>query len=71
MGVAGDFFKPKAARATHFSHLKNNTHPQWWKDPCLRKNVFHCVGLYFAVFYLGYDASLMNGLQVSGLTTCT
>lgn len=23
----------------------------------------HCVGLYFCVFYLGYDASLLNGLQ--------
>lgn len=32
-------------------------------DKCLRTNVLHCVGLYFCVFYLGYDASLLNGLQ--------
>ena len=56
-------FKPKAAKQNHFSHLRNNTDPSWWRDPGLRKNVFHCVGLYFCVFYLGYDASLMNGLQ--------
>lgn len=63
MGAISDLFKPKAARETHFSHLRNNTSPTWWRDPGLRKNVFHCVGLYFCVFYLGYDASLMNGLQ--------
>lgn len=59
-----NFFKPKAITApSHFSTLKNNTNPTWYKDAGLRKNVLHCVGLYFAVFYLGYDASLMNGLQ--------
>jgi len=46
-----------------FSQLKNNTNPSWWKDPGLRVNVLHCIGLYFCVFYLGYDASLLNGLQ--------
>ncbi|KAL2865085.1 putative MFS sugar transporter [Aspergillus lucknowensis] len=46
-----------------FSQYRNNTHKTWWKDPCLRWNVFHCVCLYWAVFYLGYDASLLNGLQ--------
>ncbi|OAA63401.1 General substrate transporter [Niveomyces insectorum RCEF 264] len=46
-----------------FSHLRNNTNASWWKDPCLRLNVFHCLGLYLCVFYLGYDTSLMNGLQ--------
>lgn len=64
MGILkGDFFKPKAAREMNFSHLRNNTNPQWWKDRCLRINVLHCIGMYFCVFYLGYDASLMNGLQ--------
>ncbi|CAK7212581.1 hypothetical protein SEUCBS140593_001551 [Sporothrix eucalyptigena] len=48
---------------TSFGHLQNNTAPQWWKDPCLRNNVFQCIGLYFAVFYLGYDGALLNGLQ--------
>lgn len=55
-----EWLRPKPA---NFSHLRNNTDPTWYKDQCLRKNVFHCVGLYFCVFYLGYDASLMNGLQ--------
>ncbi|VUC28437.1 unnamed protein product [Clonostachys rosea] len=58
-----DFFKPKAAKSPRFAHLTNNTNPVWYKDPGLRKNVYHCVGLYLCVFYLGYDASLMNGLQ--------
>lgn len=58
-----NFFKPKAAQQQSFATLQNNTDPTWWRDAGLRKNVFHCVGLYFAVFYLGYDASLMNGLQ--------
>ncbi|KAL1853092.1 hypothetical protein VTK73DRAFT_9108 [Phialemonium thermophilum] len=46
-----------------FGQFRNNTNPRWWKDPGLRINVLHCVGLYFCVFYLGYDASLLNGLQ--------
>ncbi|KAF5967621.1 alcohol dehydrogenase [Fusarium bulbicola] len=57
-----EFFRPKATRTLHYAHLKNNTHPTWYKDSGLRKNVWHCVGFYFAVFYLGFDASLMNGL---------
>jgi len=58
-----EFMKPKAAQQMAFTRLQNNTHATWYKDAGLRKNVFHCVGLYMAVFYLGYDASLMNGLQ--------
>ena len=41
----------------------DNTNSWWFKDPRLRQNVLHCVGLYFCVFYPGYDASLLNGLQ--------
>ena len=63
MGRLKEAFKPKAAKQNNYSHLRNNTNPVWYKDAGLRKNVFHCVGLYFCVFYLGYDASLMNGLQ--------
>lgn len=63
MGKVAEFLKPKAATQMHFMSLKNNTHPTWYKDPGLRRNVWHCVGFYFAVFYLGFDASLMNGLQ--------
>ena len=63
-GKVKEFVKPTAAKKQgHLSHIKNNTNETWYKDPCLRKNVWHCVGFYFAVFYLGYDASLMNGLQ--------
>ncbi|KAF4547901.1 Sugar (and other) transporter-like protein 28 [Elsinoe fawcettii] len=46
-----------------WSEYKNNTNPSWWRDPGLRWNVWQCAGLYFCVFYLGYDASLLNGLQ--------
>ncbi|KAF2104987.1 general substrate transporter [Rhizodiscina lignyota] len=46
-----------------FARYQNNTAKWWLKDPGLRQNVLHCIGLYFAVFYLGYDASLLNGLQ--------
>lgn len=63
MGKVKEFLKPKAAKQMHFMSLKNNTHPTWYKDAGLRMNVWHCVGFYFAVFYLGFDASLMNGLQ--------
>ncbi|KAK7033550.1 hypothetical protein VNI00_012774 [Paramarasmius palmivorus] len=41
----------------------NNTHPKWWKDSGLRRNVGWVVALYLSVFALGYDGSLMSGLQ--------
>jgi MFS family permease len=63
MGAIVDFFKPKTTKVAHFSKYQNNTNPTWYKDAGLRKNVLHCIGLYFCVFYLGFDASLMNGLQ--------
>ncbi|KAI1344255.1 general substrate transporter [Xylariaceae sp. FL0016] len=65
LGKVADLLKPKAGQQVqkHLSHLRNNTNPTWWKDAGLRRNVLHCVGFYFGVFYLGYDASLMNGLQ--------
>jgi MFS family permease len=63
MGKIANFFKPKAVQQMHFKTLQNNTKDCWWRDPGLRRNVIHCCGLYFGVFYLGYDASLMNGLQ--------
>ncbi|KAK5728536.1 hypothetical protein LTR15_001672 [Elasticomyces elasticus] len=54
---------PGAAGQMSFGHLQNNTDPKWWRDPGLRINVLQCIGLYFCVFYLGYDAALLNGLQ--------
>lgn len=41
----------------------NNTADCWWKDPCLRRNVAHIVICYLAIYSLGYDGSLLNGLQ--------
>ncbi|KAI1316939.1 hypothetical protein F5Y16DRAFT_406759 [Xylariaceae sp. FL0255] len=34
------------------------------KTPVYAENLLHCVSFYFGMFYLGYDAFLMNGLQV-------
>ncbi|KDN70328.1 hypothetical protein CSUB01_11580 [Colletotrichum sublineola] len=60
MSAVINFFKPPTTKVAHFAKYQNNTHPTWYKDAGLRKNVLHCVGLYFCVFYLGFDASLMN-----------
>ncbi|KAF9266952.1 general substrate transporter [Marasmius fiardii PR-910] len=46
-----------------FANIKNRTHQNWWKDPGLRRNVFHCVGCCLCTFYLGFDQSLLTGLQ--------
>ncbi|KAM0752673.1 putative lactose permease [Meredithblackwellia eburnea MCA 4105] len=46
-----------------FKNLANNTHESWWKDPGLRAQVLRVIILYLAVFSLGYDGSLLNGLQ--------
>ncbi|KAL8277863.1 hypothetical protein RQP46_009682 [Phenoliferia psychrophenolica] len=53
----------KATTATSYSSLPNNTHEQWWRDPGMRTGMFHMVILYAAVYSLGYDGSLLNGLQ--------
>ncbi|KAE9400803.1 hypothetical protein BT96DRAFT_919261 [Gymnopus androsaceus JB14] len=45
------------------THWKNNTHSNWWMDPGLRKNTGWIVLLYFGSFAVGYDGSLMSGLQ--------
>ncbi|KAJ3992364.1 general substrate transporter, partial [Lentinula boryana] len=42
---------------------KNNTHPQWWRDPGLRRNVFWIAVLYFGFFTWGYSTALLNCLQ--------
>ncbi|OCF40544.1 sugar transporter [Kwoniella heveanensis CBS 569] len=46
-----------------FNELANNTADKWWKDPGLRKSFLHIITLYTAVYSLGYDGSLLNGLQ--------
>ncbi|EED13700.1 hexose transporter protein [Talaromyces stipitatus ATCC 10500] len=46
-----------------FERFSNNTNPKWWKDACLRMNVFYCIGCMMCPVYLGYDQSLLVGLQ--------
>ncbi|WWD05340.1 hypothetical protein V865_003413 [Kwoniella europaea PYCC6329] len=46
-----------------FHDIPNNTSATWWTDPGLKKNVYHCLGCCLCVFYLGYDQSLLTGLQ--------
>ncbi|WWD20487.1 hypothetical protein CI109_104963 [Kwoniella shandongensis] len=46
-----------------FSDLPNNTASRWWKDPGMRTGFLHIFTLYTAVYSLGYDGSLLNGLQ--------
>ncbi|RAL08766.1 putative MFS sugar transporter [Aspergillus homomorphus CBS 101889] len=46
-----------------FRNIPNNTHQNWYKDPSLKVNIAHCLGLCLVIFYLGYDAGLLNGLQ--------
>ncbi|KAJ5379853.1 uncharacterized protein N7496_002281 [Penicillium cataractarum] len=46
-----------------YRKLHNNTNKDWWKDPGLRINVYHCAGLCGAIFFNGFDGSLFNGLQ--------
>ncbi|GFZ47588.1 hypothetical protein JCM24511_05332 [Saitozyma sp. JCM 24511] len=46
-----------------YAAIPNNTAAQWWKDPCLRMNVFYSLGCMICPFYLGYDQSLLTGLQ--------
>ncbi|GAA5868558.1 hypothetical protein JCM8547_003186 [Rhodosporidiobolus lusitaniae] len=45
------------------SDVTNNTNSKWWRDPGLRKGMFHIFVLYSVVFALGYDGSLLTGLQ--------
>ncbi|RXK35971.1 hypothetical protein M231_06794 [Tremella mesenterica] len=47
----------------HFREIPNNTAKWWWRDPCLRWNMVHCIGLCGTLFFAGYDGSLFNGLQ--------
>jgi hypothetical protein len=59
----------------NIADIPNNTNASWWKDPGMRKGespvrinelmkgMFHIIVLYCAVYSLGYDGSLLNGLQ--------
>ncbi|KAJ3746241.1 major facilitator superfamily domain-containing protein [Lentinula detonsa] len=54
---------PPSARLGNPTTWKNNTHPQWWRDPGLRRNVFWIAVLYFGFFTWGYSTALLNCLQ--------
>ena len=47
----------------NFADLPNNTAVSWWRDSGMRLGMIHIMILYLAVFSLGYDGSLLNGLQ--------
>jgi hypothetical protein len=47
----------------NFAELPNNTKSSWWRDPGMRTGMIHIFILYSAVYSLGYDGSLLNGLQ--------
>ncbi|RSH83785.1 hypothetical protein EHS25_005400 [Saitozyma podzolica] len=47
----------------HYAQFNNNTASSWWKDGGMRKGFIHIFILYSAVYSLGYDGSLLNGLQ--------
>ena len=47
----------------NFATLPNNTKSSWWLDPGMRMGMIHIFILYSAVYSLGYDGSLLNGLQ--------
>ncbi|KAG7097467.1 hypothetical protein E1B28_004810 [Marasmius oreades] len=51
--------------ATSDMQWANNTHPKWWKDPGLRKNVAWTCLLYLGLFSFGYDSSLITGMIAS------
>ena len=47
----------------HWSQIPNNTNAVWYKDPGLRINVFHGLGLCLVIATNGFGASLMGGFQ--------
>ncbi|GFZ46473.1 hypothetical protein JCM24511_04720 [Saitozyma sp. JCM 24511] len=51
------------AATSTYNGIPNNTHPNWWQDPSLRKNAFWLFICALASVYAGYDGSLLNGLQ--------
>ncbi|KAE8542219.1 hypothetical protein D1P53_001705 [Cryptococcus gattii VGV] len=46
-----------------FAEYQNNVHPQWWKDPGMRRGNFVILLYMVAQATGGYDKSLINNLQ--------
>jgi sugar porter (SP) family MFS transporter len=44
------------------SEVRNNCHPQWWRDPGLRALNIRLVGLMISSMAFGFDAALIGGL---------
>ncbi|KAL8278524.1 hypothetical protein RQP46_009016 [Phenoliferia psychrophenolica] len=55
---------PSSAGAiASIAHIKNNTHPCWWRDSGLRKLNFCIAFIYLSSAMGGYDGALIGGLQ--------
>lgn len=46
-----------------FAEYQNNVHPQWWKDPGMRRGNLVILLYMVAQATGGYDKSLINNLQ--------
>lgn len=46
-----------------FAQYRNNAHPQWWKDPGMRRGNLVILLYMVAQATGGYDKSLINNLQ--------
>ncbi|KAL1407899.1 hypothetical protein Q8F55_007335 [Vanrija albida] len=48
---------------SEYKGIHNNTAPQWWRDPSLRRNVVWVALCALCTVYGGFDGSLFGGLQ--------
>lgn len=46
-----------------YKDLQNNTNPQWWRDPGLRRLVFWQSCILLSQMTVGYDESVTGSLQ--------
>lgn len=60
-----------APQETSFAHIHNNTHRCWSKDPCLRRNVVHLLGISLCVYYLGCRFAALSLAVLTIQTTRT
>lgn len=45
-----------------YSEAKNNAHPQWWRDPGLRRLNILLLGPMLSSVCFGFDAAMIGGL---------
>jgi hypothetical protein len=48
-------------RPRTLAHVLRQCWDSWWRDPGLRMNVMHCMGLCFCVYYLGCKSCPHHG----------